>query len=53
MKDKPNYLEDILKKSKELGPGIFHIEVLHDDLCDYWNNKPCNCNVETNIKKEN
>ena len=48
----PHYIEDILKKAKDLPPGIYKVDVLHDDLCNFWDRKQCNCNVETNIKKE-
>ena len=39
----PNYLETLLGM-KSTGPGVYHVEILHDDWCDQLNGKgPCNC----------
>lgn len=44
--------QPIIEKSKDLPPGLFHVDVLHDDLCNFWDDRPCNCNAEINIRKD-
>lgn len=46
-----NWLTKILESINEgrlaLGPGVHHVQILHDEDCMFIDNKgPCNCNPE-------
>jgi hypothetical protein len=43
----PKYVELVATLSESLGPGIHHINVMHDKWCDLLKGKGhCNCNPE-------
>jgi len=48
MPKKPNYLKKILKRLQNAQPvvGVFPVEVRHDDWCDIFKGKPCNCDPD-------
>lgn len=46
MADEPRYIHPLLRhlQEMELEPGqVHHIEVRHDDGCQVWDGKPCDC----------
>jgi hypothetical protein len=50
-----NYIEKIkawFEKEKVVHPkgGIYDATIYHDDNCDIWVNKPCNCDADVKIK---
>jgi hypothetical protein len=42
----PNYVRKILEKLKNRRPpvGVTNVLIRHDDWCDIFKGKPCNCN---------
>ena len=47
---KPKYLDEVIKRGQAIlneEPGIYDVQILHDDWCDLLNAKgPCNCEPE-------
>jgi hypothetical protein len=49
----PRYMAIVTELGKALGPGIHHVNVLHDKWCDLLKGKgPCNCNPEVESAKD-
>ena len=40
------YLPRVAEKVVRKAPGIFVVDVIHEDHCAHWEGKPCNCNPE-------
>jgi hypothetical protein len=51
------YLEEMLKQAKKLDlskPGVFQMNIAHDDWCDLLTGKgDCNCNPDITIGRKN
>ena len=42
-----SYKKKVIEKSKEIKkPGIYTIDVEHDDNCSIWKSGVCNCNAK-------
>lgn len=45
-----NYVDKLLKEAgKNPKKGVQHVNVYHDDWCDIYKGKPCNCNPEIKV----
>jgi len=46
------YKKEVIKKSVNLSTGIYHINVEHDDWCNIFKGKECNCKPNINKPKK-
>jgi hypothetical protein len=42
----PGYIREAGKKVVKSGPGIYLVDVLHEDDCGHWKGLPCDCTPE-------
>lgn len=51
MNDLPAYIREALKLATgKLKPGtVTTVVVAHDDACDCWQGRPCNCDAELRV----
>lgn len=52
----PAYIRRLVKAYFEDGipnaPGVFPVEVYHDDWCGHWQGGPCDCDAQVEIRDQ-
>lgn len=46
-----SYKEKVTKLGLSIKPGIYDVEVQHDDWCTIWRTKVCNCKPYIGLKE--
>lgn len=49
----PAYLLKVLELGRELGPGVHHVHVFHDEWCAIWHGGVCSCRPEVKAEPVN
>jgi hypothetical protein len=55
IKGVPNYMEACLKQGEKMlekPPGLYIVDIEHDDWCEIWKGGICNCNPIVKEGKE-